>query len=338
MRNKIFFEQLIYACIACLIAAAIYIVYLPVGRMGSADSSSFQRILDGTAPRPYVFRVLIPSLAKIGTKFTPNWVAHSLQNVPKDTMPGRVIHGLSKGTHYREALHALFLGFLSLAGFILAEKKLLHILGYPVEQQYVLPFFLAVLVPMLSVHFAYVYDLPQMFLFAVSSILLYQRRWGLYFILLAIATLNKETSLLLILIYAAYYFRQLPLRKYIVLLASQLALFGGIQGTIRYIYRDNPGNTMYWTFPYHMDQYAAYPVTFSITAIIFGMFIYLIFKDWTNKPAFLRYASIAFFITLILFFVGGMPMEFRIFLDILPIFGIMLFPHRQTLQMPAEAS
>lgn len=134
---------------------------------------------------------------------------------------------------------------------------------------------------------------------------------------------------MLIVIFAVYYFRRLPRKEYAILLGTQVAIFLILRAMILYAYRDNPGVTIFWSYRYHLDQYTSYPFTLIFTLILLGAIVVLMARDWQKKPVFLRSASIVFPFTVLLFFLAGMPMEFRVFLDILPVFGTLLFsPHK----------
>lgn len=316
-----------YSLVSLLATTLIFSSYLSINTINSTNVGGFVDLLKGTAERPYIYRVLPPLLAKMGAHILPKPFTSMLIDLPQQNVWAKALQNLSAGKYYAEAFCVLTLMYLALAGFMLAEKLLLEKLGYPLTWQYVLPPAMAVLSLPFSVYFAYVYDLPQMFLFAVSVFLLFQKQWAAYIIILAITTLNKETSFCLILIFTLYYFNRLPRRSYYTLLTLQLATFLSLRAIIMYIYRDNPGGAIKFSLNDHFQQYIAYPPALVFTILFFGLMIFLIFKDWERKPIFLRYASLTFFLVMGLFFIGGMPMEFRIFLDVYPVFGVMLFPH-----------
>ncbi len=316
----------LYAALALVISAGVFITYLSINRFGDSEIGGFAKTLEGTAFRPGVYRLLVPALARAGANVVPSRMVDFFRNLPPGTGIKQAFDQLSNGTYFGEAISALLLIYLSVAGFIFVEKRFVKELGYSLKEQLVLPIALAILILPFSVFFAYVYDLPEVFLFAICALFLYQRRWPAYLVFLAISLLNKETSAFLILIFAIYYFPRLPRREFITLFAAQAGIFVALRALIMYLYRDNPGVSIFWSLQYHIDQYTKYPSTLLVTLILFGVMAFLMLKDWQRKPVFLRYASLIFPLTLVLFFVAGMPMEFRIFLDSLPIFGIMLFP------------
>ena len=320
-----------YFITTLVVSAGIFLVYLSFSRVSASESVSFPKMLEGKASRPVVYRQLIPILARVGARLVPGWLVETFQYAPFSL--GSTFHSFSQGQYPKEAIVALTLMFFSLIGFIFAEKDLLKHLGYSGNEQLVLPVTIAVQILPLTIHFGYVYDLPQVFLFSLCLLFLYRCKWHVYLPLLAIAILNKETSFFLIVIFGLYFFRRLRLRTYLLLLAAQAGIFFVIRAAITYMYRNNPGSSMPWTVQFHMDQYTNQPLTFLFTFLFFGVIVLLAAKGWKNKPLFLRYSFSTFFITTFLFFTSGSPMEFRVFLDVLPIFGILMFPSSQ-LQLP----
>lgn len=319
-------KALLVHVLILIISSGIFIAYMSI-----ANLDSFPRMLEGTAPRPYIYRMLIPAIARMGAGLVPPDLSTRLENSFLGTVTNKTYQELSGGIYSAEASIALWVIFLSLAGFILVEKAFLNGLGYPAQDGFVISVTLAIMVLPLSVHFAYVYDLPQMFLISIGVLFLYRQNWAAYLLLLTVSLFNKETSFFLTIIFIAYYLRRLPGKVFTLLLGSQLGIFIINRIIIMYVFRNSPGVTILWSIRYHIEQYVDHPSTLIFTLVFFGGILYLVFKDWQRKPVFLRFASTAFFLMVVTFFLAGMPMEFRVFMDILPVIGIMLFPHRRGL-------
>ncbi|HSL45189.1 MAG TPA: hypothetical protein VK897_17280 [Anaerolineales bacterium] len=326
----------LYITLALAISAGLFIAYLSLNNFGSSGISSFPNMLEGTAFRPAIYRVLIPSLAKVIANLVPGQVSEFFARLPEGTGIKRAFDNLSNDMYHGEAVSALVLIYLSIVGFVLVQRRFLKELGYSQTEQAVLPFTLAALTLPFSVYFAYVYDLPQVFLFTVCALFLYQEKWTFYLLFLTVALLNKETAFFLVIIFAVYHFRRLPRNKFLVLLGAQLVIFLILRAILLYAYRDNPGVTIFWSYRYHLDQYRAHPSTLIVTLFLLGAITFLMAKNWQKKPAFLRSASIVFPFTVVLFFLAGMPMEFRVFLDILPVFGTLFFPRKTPQHLEEE--
>ena len=319
--------RILYIVAALIVSAGVFPAYLSISGSWNLDPASFPKMLAGTADRPYVYRQLIPVISKFTAPLVPQWVIDFFQKTP-DILKSK-INVLSQGTSPREAIIAVILMYSCLIGFIFTERALLKQLGYSQEEEQVIPIVLTILILPLTVFFGYIYDLPQLFLFTLGLIFMVRKQWHFYLPVLTIATVNKETSIFLIMIFALYFFRSLSRKTYLGLLTVQSIIYIFVHGLIVYLYRNNPGQPIDWTIEFHIKQYTHYPITFLVTLLFFGVILFLVFKGWQYKPFFLRISFSIFFIVLILFFTAGREMEFRVFMDILPIFGTLMFPYRK---------
>ena len=323
----------LYWAAALAVSAGVFVPYFAVSGSWNFEPATFPKMLEGTADRPYVYRILVPLISKFAARFVPPGLIGLAQRAPASLQT--TINSLSQGVYPREALIAVIVMYGCLVGFIFAEKALLRQLEYSHDAEQIVPIVLTILILPLTVFHGYIYDLPQLFLFTLGLLFMARKQWHFYLPLLTIATLNKETSIFLVVIFALYFFRTLSPRAYFVLLAAQSTIYVLVHGLIVYVYRNNPGQPIDWTLGYQIDQYTHYPITFLVTLLFFGAILLLVLKGWQEKPIFLRRSFSVFFIVLLLFFVAGREMEFRVFIDILPIFGTLLFPYKSAVQTPA---
>lgn len=84
------------------------------------------------------------------------------------------------------------------------------------------------------------FDLPGMLLFVAGWWLLLERRWALYYPVLALATLNRETSLILPMIFALVEWGRLPRGRWATHLAAQGALWLGIKVALYLAFSGHP--------------------------------------------------------------------------------------------------
>lgn len=313
----------------------VFYVYLIVSRIGASQLASFADLLTGTAARPYVYRLLVPLLVKIISPFIPptlpQWNLGALPAFQK------VFYQLNGDQYPREVTICLIIMFLSLAGFAYAERGFLNDLGFSARDQFILPLIAQILILPFTVHFAYIYDLPQILLITLSLRMLCRQKWASYLFWLAIATLNKETSLLLIIVFMLYYWTRVTHRAYFAILSTQGIIYILIRAILFELYQNNPGENIVWAFSYHYVQYTTEPITLIFTVILFATIAFLMVRNWYEKHEFLRTATIMPLLILGLFFVGGMPMEFRVFLDALPVMAVMIFPPKLQEKMQAQA-
>ena len=98
---------------------------------------------------------------------------------------------------------------------------------------YVLPF-------NLTFTFWYPWDVPSLLFFTLGLILLYRRDWKWYYPLFALATLNRETTALLTLVYLATTVGRAPRRQWLGHAALQAALWLALRLLLFALYGRNP--------------------------------------------------------------------------------------------------
>ena len=316
--------KFIFAILVLLNSIWIFYAYLSVTQMGTFEPAKLSRALEGTAERPYAYRELVPLLARGLALFFPTALVESFSGAPYPIR--KTFAALSEGRYQREAAAVLLLILFSLLGFAYAQRFFLRTLGLTdSREQLILPLLAQILILPFTIFFGYIYDIPQVLLMTLCLIFLLQRRWIAYFLALALASLNKETSVLIILVFIIYYWPRLPRNSLINLLLAQTVIYAAIRAVLLYVYRDNPGAPMLITLRTHYEQYLAYPPSILITLVFFAPLIFLMLRKWKRKHAFLQ-AGLAMFVALLgLFFVAGMPVEFRVFLDALPIVAALIY-------------
>ena len=316
--------KFLFATLVVLNSIWIFYAYLSVTQMGTFEPAKLSRALEGTAERPYVYRQLVPLLSRGLAPFIPTGLVESLSGAPYPI--SKTFAALSEAGYQREAASVLVLIFFSLVGFAYAQRYFLRTLGLTdPREQLILPLLAQILILPFTIFFGYIYDIPQIVLITLCLVFLLQRRWMAYFLALALASLNKETSVLVILVFIIFYWSRLPRNSVINLMLAQTAIYAAIRAILVYTYRDNPGAPMLITLRTHYEQYIAYPPSILITLIFFAPLIFLMLRGWKRKHAFLQAGSAMFVVLLGLFFVAGMPVEFRVFLDALPIVAALIY-------------
>ncbi len=282
---------------ALLIGVSTLVFFLYIWVAQNLDHfESLRPIVDGTAARPYVYRVLT-SLAI------------------------RALHRIASISYEISGLIVLY---TSLLGFILLFSRLSNNLLSPESAKIATIFAPFELVPFLLVQ-RHIYDLATLFLFCLSFVFLYENNFGAYLISFTLACLSKETALLFIPFFAIH-FRKLPKLYYFTLLTVQGVIYAAIRLAVMWQFRNNPGSIIELHF---RDQISAYPAH-PIQTIIFALFIFsliaLVVYRWKEKPAFLREATLSMAVPiLVLYIFFGMPYELRVFLEVYPILYLLAF-------------
>ncbi|MCZ2121229.1 MAG: hypothetical protein LC108_03075 [Anaerolineales bacterium] len=261
---------------------------------------ALSQLMDGTAYKPFVYRILVPTITKIAILVFP--------------LPA--------------TLYASILIFAFLLGFIVCIRSFSSIFWKKAE---INDFVGALSIPMLTPFMLtnrHVYDFSTLFLFSAGLMLMAQKKWGYFLIVYTLACLNKETTLFLSLIFL-YYFRQ-NFKKpiYWKLLFFQAIIYTSIRALIMWRFSNNPGVMMENHFYDHFSS-ALVPSP----KLILGYVSYLILMiiavrtRWKEKPVFLREAlSILAPLMFVLYLLGSYPFEIRTFYEIYPLLILLASP------------
>lgn len=166
-----------------------------------------------------------------------------------------------------------------------------------------------------------VYDITTVMLFALSLGLLARGRLGHYYLLFVIASINRETTFLLILFFMVYFYNKIPFRQYCFGLIYQGLAYLIIKIAIMAAYSSVPGMPLQWRPMEVIKDYVDKPVWFAVVMLIFfSAFIVIALRRWSDKPLFLRVAfSTIFPVQLILHIFAGYAYEIRVFAEVFPV-------------------
>jgi hypothetical protein len=322
--------KLIYWLAILFLAAVVFAFFLRHSGIGLWQPESIGLAIAGTAPRPYVYRVLLPLVANLMGPTLGPLASGGMARGWESLVGAQLFLTQLDGAAYpgRVAI-MLSLMYASLVGFAVSVWLLLRELGYPRAVRYLHPPVLMVGSLSFFWGFGNFYDLPLLFLFALGLYLMLRRRWPLYILVFGFATLNKETSILLFLVFAAYYFRRLARPSFVRLSIWQLGPFAILQGLVRWAFRGNSGSGVEW----HLgDQLArateilgspAYTLAWLGAVAVLAFMIY---RGWPRKPELMRRA-----LWILPVLVGSAaflssPLELRSLLELFPVVGILILP------------
>lgn len=182
----------------------------------------------------------------------------------------------------------------------------------------------------------YSYDTPSMFFVVLGLYLIFNQKFKLLLYLIPLATLNRESSILLILIFMYLYYNRLPLKKFLSLCFGYSFLFAIVRILVSWITRDNlrpyGGDFAFLTSEW-IDETWRYSYNFRVLINNLGIPILIVYLSFL--PIFLYvlrkyipsnfkmiFSSILFYISL-LFFVGNFN-ELRIFEEVIVIIYIFV--------------
>jgi hypothetical protein len=163
----------------------------------------------------------------------------------------------------------------------------------------------------------YLYDFAQLALFTSGLILLFRERWVFFYPIYALACINKETSILLAIVFAFWRGKQILRPQGYLHLACQLIIGGVIISYAAWIFKNNPGGNVYWFLERNLALDFSFLAWFRLTVLMTGI-MFAVWKIWA-APRFLScgfYATAPFLLVATLFF--GYIDEFRDYYESIP--------------------
>lgn len=332
------YKKFIYNVTLCLICLGVFGVYLSRTGLGANANASLIKMMEGTADMPFQSRVLLPGIVKAVTRLLPaDLFAQSklpfadvaIQNL-SDQNPANAL----------PAWLAVFVMFFSLMGAVVMLPVWMRKLGYR-EKSIALWGMIYPITFMFFFFGAYLYDFPQLFLFSVALWALMPPKsgetqpfykWLVYLLFFGLATLNKETSFVLILAYLVVYFRILNRERWIGLAVAQGVIYAAIRFYLLRLYTNNPGGIVEYHWPFYMEN----PLALLLVVVPFVLVGFFIAKGWAGKPLFLRQALVTGIPLIPLYFLFGYPFEMRVFLEIYPVVFLLLISPK-AIQLGASA-
>ncbi len=316
----------LYILISALITVA-FVIYPGIDLYGAA---LFPDMVYGKAHKPYVYRILLPTIVRVATEITPAIVEEKVESAFTGSLSAqRFIKMLGWENEYiYEYALMLILIFVCFIGSALMLRHLIKIF-------YDFPDFVADFAPVgaimaLPIYFrycSYIYDPGAFFLFTLGIALIMKRRYLLYYLVFILATLNKETSILLV---ALFYLREgseMPRSRLALHLVFQGLIWIAIKALVMILYADNPG----MPFEFHLFDHNLilflHPLAFFYFIAVVAFHLPLLIYGWKHKPVFLRRGMIVTLVPLLsLAFVFGFIDELRVYYEALPFVFLLSLP------------
>ena len=316
----------LYLLLASFSASLFFVAQVPVD---SNPSARLPMLMNGSASRPYVCRLLLPKLLAILNWATPSrlqtWATEVSQSNP-------ALHSLFDAFKYDPRFAwGYFLYFILMVASLFGACALLVEISR--ECFPTLPglgflastISLALTYPLIH-YFMYAYDPFSPVFFLVGLYLMCREQWGLYLCFFGLSLVHKETMMLL----ALLYFIHFGLRKGALLrpeflgkFGLQLGLYLCVTRLISSHYANNARDGQYY-LPENWEHLLK--PSFSLAeALGLSLFFAAVFHRWSEKPALLRDVlplGISLFALWLPFgysavYDDRIHFEFRIFLEVL---------------------
>lgn len=338
-------SKALYWLLVLLIALCVFVYFLRTSGIGVNGKATFEMSLSGTAYRPYVYRMLLPAAANFLSPLVDGTTALRLGVRSEAVLGDRFFRARLNGRIYpRQVVLILIMMYLSLVGFAVSMWFFIRDLGYGRRIRYLAPPAL-LLASTVFFGFGYMYDLTVLFLFSLALWLMLREQWGWYLLVFALGTLNKETTIFLLLVFALNFLGRMPRGRCLTLGAAQLAIYALIQAGLRYRFRNNPGGFVEWHFT---DQVAKFqdiavsaPWLLGLWGVGLAIIALVVIYKWKDKPAFLRLALSILPFLLVLSIFWGFPLEIRNMYEVFPIVAVLMLPPAasdRNIHMPVAAS
>ncbi len=293
---------LIYFLVAFIVLHAFMLTW---GFRGSHERFGFPQMMTYSSYRPFVHRILVPVIINSTSALIPQKFTDAHEKWFTEQSPIIRYEQKKDGWNARISLkyHLTYLFlFLILISLQFSMRYLIKLIYKPGLMLFSLfPAIALLFLPLTFSEGGYFYDFPELLLLGLSLILLIKKKWLLYYAVFILAVLNKESNVLLILFFMAFYAKGLLQNEYRRHLITQVLIASIITISIRGFFRSWPGygsvfpnglaenisillsfKTYFLFFdPYHLGL-PVFPKGLNIVSILSCSF--LIFYKWKEKP------------------------------------------------------
>ncbi len=327
LNDRGYLFQTTFLVVCGLLSIRIFILFLSQG-INNYERARYLEMVNGTAYRPYVTRVFLPLTVRTLSSTIPStWKENLQEQASQDPRILKIFEKLGwEMNGFVEYTLGVALMYVALLGSLAAMRWLC--LGVYQPHAYLLEgIVLLELLALLPLSKAgHIYDYPALCLFTLGLGALVRKSWMLYLGFFALSCVNKETTLLLTLVFGLFFRNQERLSRPVFthLLLAQSLLFVFIRGGLAFVYGGNPGSGVEFHLIDNLIRWRE-PVKGSSVGTFFGILLLMAFR-WEDKPPFLRSAawiSVPLAILTLLFGVVG---EWRVIYEFVPI-GVLLAAH-----------
>jgi hypothetical protein len=221
----------------------------------------------------------------------------------------------------------ILLLFLFVLFSYLVRYSVMTYFNYPKFVPDFFPILGLILLPLFFRYYNYIYDPATLCIFAGAALLIYKRKWLYYYILFILATFNKETSILLIVIFFLRE-RNLTAKMNLILHSSvQLILWFTIKIFLANVYSSNAGSFVEFHLLGHNLNLFLYPLHLLYFIVVLTIFSVLVVYKWKTKPSYIKLCFLVTFLPLTalsLFF--GFIDELRVYYESFPFVFLLFVP------------
>jgi hypothetical protein len=247
------------------------------------QKASLSAMVTGTADRPFITRALMPATINGLSALIPpsarSWIESAM------TSPGFYPEFRLRGYSL-----ATFLFFVLALSCFAGTAYVLRVL---VRHYYRVPEWLAglsgaaglLLLPLMFRYFNYIYDPATILLASLMALCLARRQARWLFYVFVVACVNKETAILALPLFVAFYWKEWPKWAIAAYGTLLVAVWAGIRGFLKTKYSGSPGTDLevHWQ-DHQMRLLSKYPMA-TLYLVVFAVgFVLLARYRWREKP------------------------------------------------------
>lgn len=306
---------------------------------GEIIGTATEGLVNETAKKPFAYRALVPFAMREIVTALPQKAIDKLEARKADGSwhkPKSMDHFQWNGS----SIPLFVLSYLMVWGMTLwilyCWRAVLRLQQFSAVTVDIAPAIGLLLVPILLSKAGWIYDFPELLFFSLGLVFFLKKQWLFYYISFALALLNKETAVLML----VYFVPLITQARMWVLKHALLHVMmaGGILVAIRLHFADRTGESMQMNLMHNLtflfssspwfkfsDTYAyQLPTPRGFNFLNFFLYVYPI---WSARKvvskAWLTVVLVMLAVLFPLFLVSGFEDEFRVFLPVVPAFLII---------------
>jgi hypothetical protein len=291
LRYKAAYFVLVFA-----VSAWIFVIFVTPERasvgINQYERSRFLDMVEGTAYRPFVYRILLPATTRVISNLTPEPVIQASSRMVEGNSYLRKAFAhfgweTSAAYPYLVASALMLLSFMGFAHYTGRLAIRVCDVGDTYRMRALLAVGVLLGLPPFFSYTAFIYDPPQLFLFTLALFLLASQRIWAFVVTFGFCCLNKETAVLLLLVFAFTSYRLMSRKRYLTILIGLSVWYLLVRVVIAFVFRANPGVFVEFHLLDHNLRLLMMDWSFTdlVTCLVL---VALVFYRWSEKPDFLR--------------------------------------------------
>ncbi len=328
--NSKYMIRFIYVAFSLILTAFICHIFINNFFFNINERATVERMVYGVAHKPFVYRILLPCTVRAVMSCIPYKLKQSLtRSLGDSSVIDSLFHKTvwNKQRYLLEYLILFVLIYISLLAYVFSLHYLFTAI-YPRVAPVIAPSVSLLSLLGLPLYFAdvhiYLYDFTTLFLFTLGLALMARKKWRMFLLVYLVSCLNKETTILLTMLFCVHFFRTEKLNRlgFLKLLGSQILIFSVVKITLYMIFKNNQGCAMEHHFMRNLNFISKpYPLATVLHGLVLLM---LTGYAWGEKHRFVKHGLIILPALLVASFLWGWIEEIRGYYEVYPIFVLLI--------------